>query len=306
MQERGPDQVRRVAVHGHEVVTYSFGEGEDVVLLINGGPGMPCDYIRDSHSLLADRGFRMVAWDQLGCGASDRPDDPSLWTLARYVEEVEIVRTTLGLGRVHLFGQSWGTWLGIEYALANPDAFRTLILSDGAADIPHLIGELGSLRSALGHETVAMMQRHEAEGTFDHPEYKAAIEILMYRHVCRLQTWPESLRRSLAGFNDVPYKAIQGPNEFCFTGSIKSWDRIADLRRLSQPALVLCGLHDELMPACTMRMHHALPNSRIKVFQNSSHTPFFEEPGEYFATLTEFLEANRAMQALRGERIDNT
>jgi hypothetical protein len=31
------------------------------------------------------------------------------------------------------------------------------------------------------------------------------------------------------------------------------------------------------------------------VFQNSSHTPFFEEPDEYFATLTEFLEANRAI-----------
>ena len=81
----------------------------------------------------------------------------------------------------------------------------------------------------------------EAEGTFDHPASKAAIEILLYRHVCRLQTWPEPLRRSLAGFNDhLPYKAIQGPNEFCFTGSIKSCDRIADLPRLSQPAL-LCA-----------------------------------------------------------------
>jgi len=78
MREREPGQVRRVAVHGHEVVTYSSGEGEDVLLLINSGPGMPCDYIRDSHSLLADRGFRVVACDQLGCGASDRPDDPGL------------------------------------------------------------------------------------------------------------------------------------------------------------------------------------------------------------------------------------
>ena len=100
-------------------------------------------------------------------GASDRPDDPGLWTLARYVEEVEIVRTTLDLGRVHLFGQSWGTWLGIEYALGHPDAFRTLILSAGAADIPHLIGELNRLRSALGHETVAMRSRPSSECRFE-------------------------------------------------------------------------------------------------------------------------------------------
>ena len=66
----------------------------------------------------------------------------------------------------------------------------------------------------------------------------------------------------------------------------------------------MCGLHDELTPACSMRMHHALPNSRVKVFQNSSHTPFFEEPDEYFATLTEFLEANRAIKARHGERVD--
>ena len=61
-----------------------------------------------------------------------------------------------------------------------------MILEDTAADIPHLIGELERLRAALGPETVAMMQRHEAEGTLDHPEYQAAITILNYRHVCRL------------------------------------------------------------------------------------------------------------------------
>jgi proline iminopeptidase len=90
-------QTIRVPVHGHEVVTYSFGAGDEVLLCLNGGPGMACDYVRDSHSRLAHDRFRVVAFDQLGCGASDRPDDNSLWTLERYVEEVEIVRTTLGL-----------------------------------------------------------------------------------------------------------------------------------------------------------------------------------------------------------------
>src|SRR3546814_15838767 len=51
-----------------------------------------CDYLRDSHSWLADRGYRVVAYDQLGCGASDRPSDRSLWTVPRYAREVETVR----------------------------------------------------------------------------------------------------------------------------------------------------------------------------------------------------------------------
>jgi proline iminopeptidase len=294
MPYRQADEIVRIPVHGHEVVAYCFGTGPEVVFCLNGGPGLPCDYVRDSHSCLAERGYRVVAFDQLGCGASDKPDDPALWTLARYVEEVEMVRRHLDLGRVHLLGQSWGTWLGIEYALTYPRAFKTLILADGAANIPHLVSELERLRSALGHETVTMMQRHEAEGTIDHPEYKGAIDVLNYRHVCRLQEWPAALSASLNDWNMGPYMAIQGPNEFCYTGSIKDWNRVPDLHRIIQPALVLCGLHDELTPACSRLIHQALPNSRIKVFPNSSHMPFWEEPEDYFATLSAFLDANRS------------
>lgn len=293
MPYRPPDDIIRIPVHGFEVVAYSFGTGPEVLFCLNGGPGLPCDYVRDSHSRLADAGYRVVCFDQLGCGASDRPADTSLWTLERYVEEVEIVRTHLGLGQVHLLGQSWGTWLGIEYALTYPEAFKTLILADGAADIPHLVGELERLRGALGSETVAMMQRHEAEGTTDHPEYKGAVDVLNYRHVCRLQTWPDAVNASLGDWNMGPYMAIQGPNEFCYTGSIKDWKRTDQLHRITQPALVLCGLHDELTPACSRLIHQNLPNSEIKVFPNSSHLPFWEEPEDYFAVLKRFLDRNR-------------
>ena len=93
-----------------------------------------------------------------------------------------------------------------------------------------------------------MMQRHEADGTIDHPEYKGAIDVLNYRHVCRLQVWPDAVKASLGDWNMAPYRAIQGPNEFCYTGSIKDWNRVPDLHRITQPALVLCGLHDELTP----------------------------------------------------------
>ncbi|WP_298216776.1 proline iminopeptidase-family hydrolase [Acidocella sp.] len=293
MPYRQPDETIRVPVHGHEVVAYSFGSGPEVLFCLNGGPGLPCDYVRDSHSFLAENGYRVVAFDQLGCGASDRPTDPRLWTLDRYVEEVETVRTRLNLGIVHLLGQSWGTWLGIEYALTYPEAFKTITLANGAANIPHLITELERLRYALGHETVAMMQRHEAEGTTDHPEYQGAIAVLNYRHVCRLQDWPEAVKASLDDWNQGPYNAIQGPNEFCYTGSIKDWNRVPDLHRLTQPALVMCGLHDELTPACSRLIHQNLPQSRIKVFQNSSHMPFWEEPEEYQKTLRAFLDAHR-------------
>ncbi|MEH6719546.1 MAG: proline iminopeptidase-family hydrolase [Aurantimonas endophytica] len=289
-REIEPDERQEVEVEGYKVVTYSYGSGDDVVFCLNGGPGLPCDYLRDSHSCLIDHGYRVVAFDQLGTGASDRPTDPALWTITRYVEEVETVRHALALGKVHLVGQSWGGWLSIEYALTYPDALRTLTLENTAADIPHLVRELERLREALGAETVAMMQRHEAEGTLDHPEYQAAITVLNYRHVCRLSEWPAPVQRSLGDWNMGPYETIQGPNEFLYTGNLKDWNRIPDMHRITVPVLITVGQHDELTPACAAKMKHALPDAELKVFPNSSHMPFFEEPDAFYPVLVDFLK----------------
>ena len=293
-REIAPDRRDEIRVDGHKVVAYSFGSGPETVLCLNGGPGLPCDYLRDAHSCLIDQGYRVVAFDQLGTGASDRPTDPALWTITRYVAEVETVRQALGLGRVHLLGHSWGGWLSVEYALTHPEALKTVILEDTAADIPHLIGELERLRAALGPETVAMMQRHEAEGTLDHPVYQAAITILNHRHVCRLDHWPAPVKRSLDDWNMGPYGTIQGPNEFLYTGNLKDWNRLPDMRRITVPVLITCGEHDELTPACALRMKLALPNARLHVFPNSSHMPFYEEPHAYYPVLLDFLKAHRA------------
>lgn len=291
---RKPDESRRIRVEGGEVVTYSYGTGSDVLFLLNGGPGLPCNYLREPMLRMVEEGYRVVTYDQLGCGASDKPTDAKLWTIGRYVEEVETVRKALGLGRVHLLGHSWGGWLSIEYALTYLGALTTIILSDTCGDMPHLIGELNRLRGALGPETEAMMQRHEADGTLEHPEYQAAITILNYRHVCRLQEWPAAVKESLKGWNMAPYGTMQGPNEFLYIGNLKDWNRIPEMHRIAVPALVLVGLHDELPPSCAMRMKHALPNAEIEVFSNSSHMPMHEEPDAYFERLGRFLAKHRS------------
>lgn len=288
-----PDRSRRVKIDGYEVVTYEYGQGDEVLFLLNGGPGLPCNYLRDPLVRMVEEGYRVVTYDQLGCGASDKPKDKSLWTIARYVEEVETMRKALDLGKIHLLGHSWGGWLSIEYVLTHLDSLKSLILCNTCGDMPHLIGELERHRAALGPETVAMMQRHEADGTLEHEEYKAAITLLNYRHVLRLQDWPASVHASLDDWNMDVYGTMQGPNEFLYTGNLKDWNRIPDMPRIAVPTLVVVGQHDELSPACAMRMHHALPNSEIKVFPNSSHMPLYEEPESFFATLGGFLAKHR-------------
>lgn len=280
---------------GHRIATYRAAPAKPdpkrTLLLLNGGPGLPCDYLLTPHLALLEQGWTVVSYDQLGCGNSDKPEDDSLWTLPRYVEECEEVVRRLGLERYCLLGHSWGTWLGTEFALRNQERIAKYVFADGDCDTPHLVGELEQLRSALGIETVRMMHRREAEGSIEHPEYQAAITLLNHRHVCRLDQWPEPLTRSLADWNMGPYRTIQGPNEFTYTGNIRDWTLIPNLPQLRVPSLVLCGEHDELPVACSYRIYDALPDARLKVFAGCSHMPFYEDPAAYFPLLLRFLEA---------------
>ncbi|HKF36013.1 MAG TPA: alpha/beta fold hydrolase, partial [Ktedonobacteraceae bacterium] len=98
------------------------------LLTLHGGPGVPHDYITDMAALASDT-RRVIFYDQLGCGRSDQPNDPSLWTIERAVEEIGIVRRALGLEQVHLWGQSFGGLFAIEYALTQPQGLVSLILA---------------------------------------------------------------------------------------------------------------------------------------------------------------------------------
>src|SRR5450631_1765250 len=86
------------------------------LLCLHGGPGVPHDYIENMADL-ASGTRRVIFYDHLGCGRSDQPNDPSLWTIERSVQEIAIVRRALGLEKVHLWGQSFGGLFALEYAL---------------------------------------------------------------------------------------------------------------------------------------------------------------------------------------------
>ncbi len=278
----------------YDLSSYSAGSGDNVLLCLNGGPGLSSEYLRFGHMELASDNLRVVSFDQLGTGRSDRPTDPSLWTIERFAEEVEEVRQKLNLGKIHLAGHSWGGWLALEYASKYSDNLHSLILENTCADIPHLVSELNRLRSALGPETVAMMLRHEAEQNYQHPEYVSAITILNHRHVCRLDEMPAAYANSKSDFNAQLYNTVQGPNEFHYVGNLKDWNRMDTLATLNIPILIVVGQYDEITPACAMRMKEVAKHAEIKVFPHSSHVPFFEEPQLFQETLRWFLTRQSA------------
>jgi proline iminopeptidase len=283
----------------HRLAGYRSGEGGVPLLVVHGGPGVPCSYLYEAHAPYADAGFDVVSWDQLGCGGSDRPDDPGLWVVERFVEEVEAVRAQLGWGRFLMLGNSWGGALGLEYCLKYGERVAAFVLGNIAASMPPLLRGFDRCKMALGPETARMMALREAEGTTGHPEYEAARTILMYRHMCRLDQWPEPVLRSMApeDIGQGPFQAMFGPHFFNCSGSLRDWDRLADLPKMRVPTLVVASEWDYVLPEYVRLTHEHLPNSEMVIFRNSGHMPFWDAAERYHPAVLAFLE--RHAQELR-------
>lgn len=265
----------------------SVGEGEPL-LLLHGGPGATSTYL-EALMALADEGFQVVRYDQLGSGQSDRPADTSLWTVDHFVQEVDVVRAALGFEKMHLLGQSWGSFLALEYALRFPQHLATVTLYSGAAATLQCHDGMQMLLHQLPEATVARMKAFEAVGDYDNPAYLADVQILLDRHLCRVQPWPDELTRAMNNMGTAVYNTMWGPNEFTLTGNLATWDRRDRLGEIDTPTLIVCGRYDEVIPACSETMHAGIRNSRLQIFENSSHLCHMEEPDAFFPLLTGFL-----------------
>jgi proline-specific peptidase len=144
----------RIPFRGWETWYRVVGEdtaGRLPLLCLHGGPGSTHHYFEPLERL-AEAGRRVVVYDQLGCGASSRPEDPAVFSLALFLEELETLRAELGLERVHLLGTSWGGMLALEHVLAQPDGIAGLVLSSTPVDSRTWSREAARLRDELPTE----------------------------------------------------------------------------------------------------------------------------------------------------------
>lgn len=288
------DEQGYIPVDGHRVWYRRVGSGGIPLLLLHGGPGAGHDYLEPLEGLARDR--EVIFFDQLGCGCSDQPADRSLWRIERFVHEIDTVRTALGLDRIHLLGQSWGGWLGIEYLLSQPRGIVSATLASTSASIPQFVAEANRLKAQLPPEMVAVMQRCEAAGDWRHPQYEAAVMEFYRRHLCRLDPWPDALLRSVRNLDgNAVYETMNGPNEFIVIGNLRDWDRIVRLTEIRVPTLITVGRFDEIPPVCADTMRRGIAGSRVVVFEHSGHTAHLEETERYLQVVGDFLrEAEQA------------
>jgi proline iminopeptidase len=285
--------IRMLAVRGgrYKVWTKTIGDGPVKLLLLHGGPAACHDYLEAFESFLPPAGIQIIYYDQLGCGNSDIPDDPSLWSLPGYVEELEEVRQGLGLDRFVLLGHSWGGVLGIDYALKYQHHLRGLVISHMTAGMTSYLKRTAALKeSLLSPADRALLDKLEVANDYDNPAYGALMMEKLYpQMLCRIQPWPEPLTRSFSKLNQKIYGQMQGKSEFQMTGNLKDWERWDRLAEIKVKALTIGAVHDEMDPADMVRMARLMPDASNFICPNGSHMSMWDDQAYYFQHLLDWL-----------------
>jgi proline iminopeptidase len=278
------------------VWTKRHGNNPDLKLLwLHGGPGATHEGFEACDSFLPAAGIEYYYYDQLGSHYSDQPDDPDLWELDRFVDEVEQVRLALGLDRSNfvLAGVSWGGLLATEYALHHGDALKGLIISNMMSSCPAYNAYARDvLMPSMDQAVLAEIKDFEARGDTENPRYmELLLEHHYEHHVCRMPfaEWPEPVARMMNHINPAVYVPMQGPSELGMSGKLEAWDRTEDLARIQVPTLVIGAQHDTMDPAFMADMARRLPNGRYLHCPNGSHLAMYDDQETYFAGLIDFL-----------------
>ncbi len=267
------------------------------VLLLHGGPGATHEYLEACDSYLPAAGVEYYYYDQLGSGFSDQPEDPSLWEVDRFVDEVEQVRIALGLNRDNfvLYGQSWGGVLAIEYALAHQEHLRGMVVSNMMASVPAYNAYAEQvLMPEMDQAALAEIKSLEASGDIESPRYMDLLNAQHYvHHVLRMPVsdWPDPVQRAFAHINPAIYVSMQGPSELGISADAKlaQWDRTGDLASITVPALVIGGRYDTMDPAHMEMMAGLLPAGRYLYCPEGSHLAMYDDQQTYFDGLIGFL-----------------
>ncbi len=268
------------------------------VLLLHGGPGATHELYECFDGYFPYEGIEYIYYDQLGSYYSDQPSDNELWTIERFVDEVEQVRQALDLNSDNFFllGQSWGGMLAMEYALSHQENLKGLIISNMMSDVKaynQYAKEV--LGPQMPEEVLKEVLEMEEKEDFENPRYE---ELLMKHHytdhVLRmpLEKWPNSITRTFDHLNPEVYVYMQGPSEFGIIdkATLHDWNRSDDLPKIKVPTLTIGGTYDTMDPKHMEWMAGEVQNGRYLHCPNGSHLSQYDDQKIYIEGILKFLK----------------
>ena len=263
------------------VWTKRFGNNSRIkVLLLHGGPAMTHEYMECFESYFPREGFEFYEYDQLGSYYSDQPEDSSLWTTERFVEEVEQVRQAIGADEKNFYvlGNSWGGILAMEYALRYQQHLKGLIVCNMMSSIPEYEAYNKVLRAQMRPSFIDSVNMYESRNAYTDTTYQNMVFREYYtRHLCRLDPMPDPVLRSFKHINPSIYVLMQGPSEFKVGGRLLTWDRTADLKNITVPTLMVGARWDTMDPAAMEKQSRLVKNGSYLFCPNGSHLAMWDD-----------------------------
>jgi proline iminopeptidase len=257
-------------------------------LLVHGGPGTDHTGWKARYSRLAEK-MQLVYFDHRGHGRSAR-GDPTKYTLDENVEDMEALRVHLGLDSIVSIGGSYGGRVAMAHAARYPKSISHLILIATAAQPASLVRAEQIVRERGTPEQIAMSEE-VAAGRIDTAEklrrYFEVMGPLYSRKLSATALSGAGLGATI--LTPEPFNRAHGPNGFLHTLDLRS-----ELGAITAPTLILAGRHDwRCAPEFSEEMHRLIPDSDLRIFEESGHTIGSDEPQQLLDAVAGFLVYRR-------------
>lgn len=254
-----------------------------VMFLIHGGPGFDHGDAKLGCAPLAQKA-QLVYFDQRGHGRS-APCDPETYNLNESVEDLEALRRHLGFGPIVSMGTSYGGMVAMAHAARYPASVSQLILVVTASHSGYLERARQTVEKRGSAEQIAQFQAMLA-GEIDSVEglklYSEVMASLYGLSVDRAQL-KTALDRTV--FAPEAFRRAYMPGGF-----LRNFDLRPELKRVTAPTLILAGRHDWICPPdIAEEMHALIPDSDLRIFENSSHYIRADARQEFLDVVTGFL-----------------
>lgn len=262
MREGWRMRSRSVPVEGCTLTLTEEGRGLPLVFVH--GAVTTRDLFLDLLGAFSPR-VRGIAVDLRGYGDSDKPG----WgyNIPQFVSDLIRVADHLGVDRAVWLGVSMGGMVVQRLCLDHPSRVGALVLvstSDGALAGGLLERNLDGIGRT---EDYQILSETIIDGSFP----SGVAPALQKRLKERIPTWDAQVLREVLK-------------------SIKGFRSREDLYRIFQPTLILVGSEDEQTPpAFAKRLHQAIPESRLVIFEGCGHFMMLEQPDRFREVLAEFL-----------------
>jgi len=291
------DRELRVPVRGGNIYARVNGnlDGPRAPLLfVHGGPGAALWQFFPALPLAADRA--VILYDQLDSGRSDAPGNSANWTVERFVDEIEAIRTALDLQSLHILGHSWGGIVANRYAARRPRGLRSLILQGAPLSARRFKDGVLTLAAELPAEDAALIATRHRDGraAVDAAAYRRATTAFMRRYIGRtsmrdvampyMAPTPEDRGQAVGDF-------MVGNDLFGagFEGALAGYDDEPLLSRIRVPTLLLRGEFDIVTREGTRALLPRLRNGSYAEIAGAGHMAQFDQPRIWRDTLAAFV-----------------